>query len=230
MTLTGPKTLNISIIIPTLNEAKVLGKTLSSLKKWTSLEIIVADGGSVDQTVSLAKKSGARVISCLSGRGVQLNRGAEVASHEILLFLHCDTILPEDFQSHIDDILSQTDNVAGAFQLTIDNPAIIYRLIEWGVRFRSANLKMIYGDQAIFVNRELFFKIGGFPEQPLLEDVTLIKKLKRQGQVAIAPASVSTSARRWESKGVLKTTLINQLILMGYFSGISPEKLARFYY
>lgn len=228
--MTDPGTLNISIIIPTLNEEKVIDRTLSALVEDPLLEIIIADGGSADQTVALSEKKKVRIITGPPGRGRQLNCGAKAATHDILLFLHCDTALPENFQSQIHDILAQPKTVAGAFRLKIDDPAALFRLIELGANLRSTWLQLIYGDQALFMKRDTFFKAGGFPEQPLLEDVALIRKLKYQGRIVTASSSVATSSRRWRKLGILKTTLINQLTLFGYFSGISPEKLARFYY
>ncbi len=228
--MTDRKILNISIIIPTLNEEKTIGKTLTALADFPSLEIIVADGGSVDRTVEKIKKRQLQVVSCPPGRGTQMNCGADKASAETLLFLHSDTSLPNDFQDQIEIILSQPETVAGAFQLAINDPAKIYRLIEWGANFRAAKLQLIYGDQALFVKRNIFFKTGGFPEQTLLEDVILIKKLKKLGRIIIAPSAVSTSSRRWKNLGVFQTTVMNQLILTGYLVGISPKKLAHWYY
>ncbi len=222
--------MNISIIIPTLNEEKTIGRALSYLRQSPSLEIIIADGGSNDQTVSIANKELVHVVTSPPGRGIQLNKGALAATHNILLFLHCDTVLPENFLSHIQDILYKKKAIAGAFRLSIDNREKKYRVIEWGANLRSEKLQLVYGDQAIFVKRDDFFKAGCFPEQRLLEDVTLIKNLKQHGRIITAPIAISTSSRRWEKLGTVKTTLINQIILIAYHLGISPDTLARFYY
>lgn len=229
MTLTTPETLRISIIIPTLNEEKNLGRLLDTLQAYQGLEIIVADGGSTDHTADIARNHGALVVTSRTGRGSQQNNGAKKASGNILVFLHCDCRLPDTFPDLVHAVLNRPGSSAGSFRLHIDAVGRAYRLIEWGTNLRSRFLGLPYGDQALFVKKTTFTEAGGFPDQPLLEDLQLVCRLKRLGRIGIAPAAVTTSARRWQRLGVLRTTMLNQLILAGYLLGIKPEKLARLY-
>lgn len=222
--------MNISIIIPTLNEAKTLGRLLIFLKNYPEVEIIAADGGSIDETLSIAKYYGITVIKSHKGRGRQLNRGARAAANDTLLFLHSDTLPPPDFPDQIINCLSVPDTSGGAFRLKIEAPGIGYRIIEKGANIRAAAFQMPYGDQAIFVRKDLFLKAGGFPHQTILEDVAFIRQLKQYGKIRLASSAVKTSARRWQRLGLFRTTLLNQVILTGYFFKVYPERLARLYY
>lgn len=222
--------MNISVIIPTFNEEKTLGKLLVFLKDYPNLDIIAVDGGSSDHTRAIARYYGITVSRAAKGRGKQLNMGARLATNDTLLFLHSDTLPPPDFANQIISCLDLSDTGGGAFSLKIDAPGVGYRIIEKGANFRAAALQMPYGDQAIFVKKELFHKAGGFPDQKILEDVALIRQLKKYGKIRLAPSAVTTSARRWRKLGLLKTTLLNQLILTGYLLNIDPEQLARLYY
>lgn len=229
MTLTFPETLHISIIIPALNEEHHLPGLLTRLKRHEGLEVIVADGGSTDRTLEIASRFNARIIKALPGRGSQQNAGARAASHDILMFLHCDTKLPENFPATVCNVLNQDNTAAGSFRLKINAHEHVFRLVEWGANLRSRLFGLPYGDQALFMKKKLFDKAGGFPDQPLLEDLAIVRKLKQIGKIRIAPESVVTSARRWRQKGVMRTTVINQLILLGFLCGIDPAKLARLY-
>lgn len=230
MILIDRKTLNISIIIPTLNEEENIGLLLSSLKTYPGLEIVIADGGSTDRTLEIAEYYGVTRVSSRPGRGRQQNKGAEAAAGDIFLFLHSDTFLPPDFSRYISSVLSMPDTAGGAFRLRIDASGAAYRLIEWGANQRSLLLQMIYGDQALFVSRRLFFEAGGFPDQRILEDIELVRRLKKFGRIRLASAAVKTSSRRWRKKGLMRTTLLNQVMLAGYLLRINPEKMARLYY
>ncbi|MCW5203152.1 TIGR04283 family arsenosugar biosynthesis glycosyltransferase [Desulfobulbus sp. US4] len=231
--------MSISIIIPTLNEEQHIGACLDRLLSQTRSrdglldelpEIIVIDGGSTDQTVQEALARRARVITSEPGRGQQQHRGAEAASGEVLLFLHCDTALPETFFEDIRCILRRKNVAAGAFRLRINGEGIGFRLIEAGIHLRSNFFNLPYGDQSLFMRRETYFTTKGFPQQPIMEDVALVHRLKKLGRIAITQAHVTTSARRWQQHGLVKTTLINQFMLLGRAVGISPQQLARFYY
>jgi rSAM/selenodomain-associated transferase 2/rSAM/selenodomain-associated transferase 1 len=217
----------ISVIIPTLNEAK-------ALQQWENKalfpgELIVVDGGSEDDTIALAKDLGATVITSEPGRATQMNQGAAIAQSDILLFLHADTRLPNHFLELVQQTLAQPQVVAGAFELAIEGKLPGLRWVEWGVNWRSRYLQMPYGDQAIFLTAETFRQLGGFAPLPIMEDFELIKRLQKLGKIAIAPASVITSGRRWQKLGVLKTTLINQIVIAAYYLGISPERISRLY-
>jgi len=228
--LTDPRISNISVIIPTLNEENELGRLLASLKRFQALEIIVADGGSTDQTVAVAEHHGIQVVATLPRRGRQLNKAVQHASGQILVFLHSDTTLPLDFADHIHTQLERPGTAAGAFRLQIDAPGTAYRLIEWGANLRSRLASLPYGDQAIFVRKALLLEAGGMPDQPIMEDIELVRRLKRFGKIRIAQAAAVTSARRWQKKSLVATTLVNQLMLAGYLLHIDREILRKFYY
>ena len=222
-------TAKISIIIPTLNESKNIKATLASTQASTNVEVIVVDGGSQDNTVDIVQSLGVKVITGYQNRACQMNAGAMNATGDILLFLHADTLLPADFDAMIRTALQQPLNIAGAFALRINAPQTGLRLVEWGVKLRSKWLQMPYGDQGIFITKQIFNSIGGFPELPIMEDFELMRYLKRLGKITFIPVPVTTSPRRWLKKGVLQTTLINQVVIIGYFLGVSPKKIRSWY-
>jgi rSAM/selenodomain-associated transferase 2/rSAM/selenodomain-associated transferase 1 len=219
----------ISIIIPSLNEAQTIAATLAHLKNENNLEVIVVDGGSEDDTVDLATCCGAKVIQSNPCKAVQMNAGASVATGHVLVFLHADTLLPKHFKKQILSALNQDSVAAGAFRLTIDSTITGIRFIERMTYLRSRYLRMPYGDQALFMRKTLFDDIGGFPEMPIMEDFILIHRLKRKGKIVLLPESVMTSPRRWLHLGIIKTWLINQMIVIAYYLGIPPERLTRWY-
>jgi rSAM/selenodomain-associated transferase 2 len=226
---TTPKTSSISVIIPTLNEADNLGATLGPLQNIAELEIIVADGGSSDATTRIAKAAGARVITSRPGRSFQQNGGAAAATGDILLFLHADTLLPIGFDQMVRACLERDTVAAGAFKLSIDMGGIRKSFIETMANYRSKLLQLPYGDQALFMTRENFVKVGGFPEIEIMEDFALVGKLRKLGRVETLSAAVITSGRRWQKLGIFRTTLINQAIVIGYLLGLSPTSLASWY-
>jgi rSAM/selenodomain-associated transferase 2/rSAM/selenodomain-associated transferase 1 len=219
----------ISVIIPAVNEADHIAGTIASIGHGNNTQIIVADGGSLDDTVSIARSLGATVIKSSPPRSRQMNQGADAASKEVLLFLHADTRLPKDFDKSVFRALKQPGVVAGAFELRIDSPDPVIRFIEYVANRRSRYLNMPYGDQAIFMLSEVFHQMGGFPAMPIMEDFELIRRLQKKGDVITVPEPVVTSPRRWLNHGILKTTLINQLIVLSYYMGITPENIARLY-
>jgi rSAM/selenodomain-associated transferase 2 len=219
----------ISIIIPVLNEAGNIKEAIATTQPGINIEIIVVDAGSEDDTVEIAQSLNVKVISSSPGRAVQMNAGAVAASGEILLFLHADTRLATGFDEMIRTALQQPGIVAGAFKLRIDASLLSLRWVEWGVNVRSHFYQMPYGDQAIFSKKAVFQQIGGFPELPIMEDFELMRRLKRIGRIVIIPTPVVTSARRWLQKGVFKTTLLNQIVIIAYLFGVSPERICRWY-
>ncbi|MGH1396704.1 MAG: TIGR04283 family arsenosugar biosynthesis glycosyltransferase [Trichormus sp.] len=219
----------ISIIIPTLNEAGNIKTAIATTQSGTNIEVIVVDAGSQDETVAIAHSLGVKVILSNPGRAVQMNTGAAVATGEILLFLHADTRLPMGFDEMVRKALQQPGVVAGAFTLQIDAPVLALRLVEWGVKWRSHFWQMPYGDQAIFITKSVFQEIGCFPEMLIMEDFELIRRLQRIGKIFILSVPVITSSRRWLQKGILKTTLINQIVVIGYLLGVAPERLRKLY-
>ena len=219
----------ISVIMPTLNEAGHIGAALASVPARSGLETIVVDGGSTDETVRLARETGARVYRTPASKAGQMNAGAALARGVILLFLHADTRLPPGFADQIRRVLARPGVAAGAFRLGIDAPGKRLRFIERVANLRSRFLQMPYGDQAIFTAAKTFAAVGGYPQQPIMEDFELVRRLLRRGKIAIAPSRVSTSPRRWVNRGVLKTWLVNQAIVCAYQAGISPESLSCWY-
>lgn len=219
----------ISVIIPVLNEANKIARILENLSQVSGLEVIVVDGGSQDETVAIARSYGVAVLQTQPGRAYQMNAGATVATGSILLFLHADTHLPQEFTRWVCQTLAQPNIIAGAFELAIDSPQRQLRWVEWGVKWRSRLLQLPYGDQVLFLKADTFRQVGGFAELPIMEDFDLVRRLQKLGRVAIAPALVVTSARRWEKFGVLRTTLINQLVIIAYFLGIPRDRIAHWY-
>lgn len=220
----------LSIIIPVFNEASVIQKTLLSLGKYPEVEIIVVDGGSKDNTIQLARELGIKVlISPEGGKALQMNWGASHAKGNVLLFLHADTILPPDYLGLIKEALSSSNFILGAFELNIDGAGILLRCLEKLVKLRSRFFSLPYGDQALFLKTATFRAMGGFSHIPIMEDFELVQRLKKRGKIYIIPAPVLTSNRRWRKLGIVKTTLINQLVILGYYGGVSPHKLACFY-
>lgn len=230
--------MSISIIIPVLDEATGISACLDSLlacadgdrpKIATTPEIIVVDGGSTDDTPKIVANYPVKFLRAPTGRGQQMNGGAAIATGEVLLFLHSDTVLPPNFASLIETTLTNAGNIAGAFQLHIDDPQPSLRWIEKAVQWRSQYLSLPYGDQAIFVRTEVFRELGGYAELPIMEDYEFVHRLKQRGAIALVDAAVKTSARRWQKLGVWRTTLTNQMMILGFKLGINPVTLRHWY-
>ena len=217
----------ISVIIPTLNEASRIASAIAQVNSADVGEVIVVDGGSSDDTVAIARSAGVKVFVCEANRGKQQNLGALNASGDVLLFLHADTELPSDFVDVIRQTLAGQGIVAGAFRFRLDGTGWQLSLVERVVALRCKLLQLPYGDQAIFVAKDVFERAGRFPESPAMEDFDLIVRLKKLGRVAIADAAAITSARRWRQIGIWRMTWINQLCIFGYYLGIPRQRIAR---
>jgi rSAM/selenodomain-associated transferase 2 len=218
--------MKLSIIIPVLDEERRIGERLTELRDC--VDIIVVDGGSRDRTVERARAfPGVRVEKAPRGRASQMNHGARLASGDVLLFLHADVSLPPDAVTHIERALADARTVAGAFRtwhVADGRSAPWLHLAD----LRSRYSGLPYGDQALFVRREAFWKAGGFPEQPLMEDLELSLRLRRLGPIAIVPASVRVSGRRFLAHPIRDTLLVNAFPLL-YRLGVPPATLARLY-
>ena len=221
--------MNISVIVPVLNEEKTIAASLQALLTLTPCEIIIADGGSADRTLELAKSFPVKVISSERGRGGQMNRGAAEARGDVLLFLHADTRLPASALNDIDAALNEPRYVGGRFDVELAGDHWLLPLVGRLISYRSRLSKVATGDQALFVRREVFERMGGFPDMPLLEDIAFCRTLKRLGDVACLRSRVVTSARRWEVDGVWRTIFTMWIIKLLYFAGVSPARLKRFY-
>ena len=220
----------LSIIIPTLNEADQIGACLASLQplRRAGHQVIVVDGGSSDGTAEIAAALADAVIVCSSSRGRQMNKGAERASGDLLVFLHADTRLPE----RADRILSAAVNgnrCWGRFDVRLTGRSPALRVIEWFMNVRSRLTAIATGDQTLFVTRELFDAAGGFPDIALMEDIALSKALKKFVVPLCLEEKVLTSSRRWEKYGIVRTVLHMWSLRARYFFGADPDRLAREY-
>lgn len=219
----------VSVIIPALNEAAYIAATLESVCNSSPHEIIVVDGGSADETCAIAQNRGATVIHSKPGRARQMNAGAAQATGNVLLFLHADTILPDNWADLVTETLSQPRVVAGAFGFRIAEKFAGRWLVEWTTDLRSRWFQNPYGDQTQFLRRAVFEELGGFADLPIMEDYELNQRLRKLGRVVTAKAAAITSGRRWKKLGVIRATLINKVMIAGYHLGLSPHKLAQFY-
>jgi rSAM/selenodomain-associated transferase 2 len=220
--------MKLTIIIPALNEAEILGNTLQTLRHQPA-EIIVVDGGSEDDTVGVALKYTPRVLISGKGRGLQLDTGARQSHGDVLVFLHADTELPAGYPRLIQQTLTDPGVVFGAFYLRIHPPSPALDLVAFMANLRSRLLSLPYGDQAIFVLRTAYLKVGGFQDWPIMEDVDLVRRLKRVGGFKLARGCVQTSARRWKREKLIFTTLRNWSLIIRYCLRVSPHILARHY-
>lgn len=219
----------ISVIVPTLNEERVLAATLERARQPGVREIIVADGGSMDTTRAIAAARADVVLSAPQGRAAQMNAGAERATGEILLFLHADTALPDGFAAAVTAACAQPEIVGGRFDVNLEPSTWLLWLTGELMNRRSRWTRIATGDQAIFIRREVFARLGGYPSIPLMEDIALSRDMKRIGRIACLRQRVTTSARRWQAHGVVRTILLMWSLRLLYFCGVSPERLRQLY-
>jgi rSAM/selenodomain-associated transferase 2 len=223
--------MNLSIIIPMLNEAPQLPELFAHLLPYqrAGCEIVFADGGNTDGSATLADIAGYRVVTSARGRAWQMNAGAAVATGEVLLFLHADTRLPPDAPHHIAQALNGDTHCWGRFDVCITGRPFMLRVIARMMNWRSSLTGIATGDQAMFMRREVFQNLRGFPEQPLMEDIELSKRLKQVTRPACIPHCVTTSGRRWETRGVWPTIFLMWRLRWAYWRGVDAGELAGLY-
>lgn len=221
--------MRISVIVPVLNEEGVLAATLAAARGPAVCEVIVVDGGSSDATVSVARRGVDRVITSERGRAIQMNAGASVASGDVLLFVHADTLLPAGFDAAIVGVLANGEYVGGRFDVSLVPSSPLLYVTQGLINLRSRWTRIATGDQAIFVRRRVFEEVGGFPAIPLMEDLAFSRALKRKGSIACLREQVATSSRRWLQDGVVRTIVLMWSLRFLFFCGVSPAKLHHLY-
>ncbi len=223
----------LSIILPVLNESDTINGILAHLQALGSdglVETIVVDGNPSGTTIAAVTVPGVRTLVAEQGRARQMNRGAAVATGDILLFLHADTLLPSNAIPRIREVMDDKRFVGGAFDLEFNSKRIIFKITEWYVFLRTRLTKIPFGDQAIFIRRTYFEKIGGYRDIPIMEDVELMKRIrKRADTICIIPVKVRTSVRRYEQEGILYCAFRNWLLQISFALGMSAERLAKWY-
>lgn len=222
----------LSIIIPVLNERLFFTKQqiyVEALLKQGH-EIIVVDGGSIDGSVLAAEKLGCKCINTKASRGYQLHTGANASTHDTLVFLHADTLLPLNATNSINYALDNQKISWGRFNVTFTNKKLIFKVIAWFMNKRSCITGIVTGDHTLFIKRKTYFDSGGFADIPIMEDIEMCKRLKKYSRPLCLMNSVITSSRKWEQQGVIKTILLMWRLRAHYYFGASADKLAKKYY
>jgi rSAM/selenodomain-associated transferase 2 len=217
----------ISIIVPALDEAGIIARTVDHARALGAAEVIVTDGGSTDGTAGTAEGVGARVILSNPGRAIQQNAGAAAASGNVFLFLHADTRLPEGALARVASVLADEEVALGAFRLGFDRDDRGLRFLIFGADLRGRLFNLPYGDQGLFLRRETFERLGGFREIPTMEDLCLVQRARRLGRIVIAPERVRTSPRSYERRGLVRNMLLNWTSVSLFVLGVRPERLSR---
>jgi rSAM/selenodomain-associated transferase 2 len=221
----------LSIIVPTLNEGESIVSALAALASFRArkVEVIVADGGSEDQTITLAQPLCDRVVSAPRGRGGQMNAGAGAARGDVFLFLHADTRLPDNADLEILSHASGSDRTWGRFDVRIAGRHPLLPLVAATMNLRSRFTGIATGDQAMFVTRDAFHAVGGFPDIALMEDIALSRALKRRGPPLALHNRVTTSGRRWDERGLVTTVVLMWRLRLAFYLGTPPHRLAKAY-
>lgn len=222
----------ISVIVPTLNEARTLAPTLNPLQsqRQRDIEIILVDGGSSDETIDIAAPLVDTLMECQPGRALQMNTGAACAKGDLLLFLHADTLLSAKALPALKSLLQEKSEFWGRFDVTADSDRWIYQLVTRMMNLRSCVTRVATGDQAMFIHRSLFLKSGGFPEIPLMEDIAISKKLRKIQRPLCLRSKAIISTRYWQRNGVTRSILRMWRLRLVYFLGVSPHRLVQQYY
>lgn len=221
----------LGVVIPTVNEAGHLPQLLADLAEvQLPLRVVVSDGGSIDDTLDLARAGGAVCVSGPRGRGAQMNAGARALDTPWLLFLHADSRLPPASRSALASALRSDNGPAAAyFPFRLRGRGWFWRLVETGQRLRERLTGLVYGDQGLLVRREAFEAVGGYPELPLMEDVEMVRRLRRSGGIARLPGPLATSPRTYRRLGRWRVWLRNGAAISLYLAGVAPERLVRWY-
>lgn len=222
----------LSVIIPALDEAANLERLLPDLiARCPGVEIIVVDGGSADRTAEVVRRCpGARYQTSARGRARQMNAGARAARGDVILFLHADTVLPPGAPAAVARALADAGVAGGRFDVRFATPRWPFRVIAAFMNWRSRVTRIATGDQAIFLRRAAFEALGGYPDIPLMEDIELSRRLKRLGRMACLRLRVTTSARKWERDGILRTVLLMWTLRFLYWCGMDAGRLHAWYY
>jgi len=221
--------LSIAVIVPVLNEQAALPALIDRLKMLSVDEVVVVDGGSMDGTCDLLDVSGLRWITAPAGRAVQMNTGSAICLSDIYLFIHSDTEIDSSCFDAIKAAMQHPETVGGRFEVRLSGGHPALRMIAWFINLHSRLSGISTGDQCLFVRRSVFMRMGGFPELPLMEDIEFSKRLKRQGRIACLRERVTTSSRRWEQHGILKTVLLMWCLRLLYWLGVPAARLATMY-
>jgi rSAM/selenodomain-associated transferase 2 len=220
----------LAVLVPMLNEGRAIAPTLRALRTGApTAEIIVADGGSSDDSVAIARTLANSVIVARRGRARQMNDGVAAADGDVLAFVHADTLVPTDFASQIEAALDDPTVVGGRFDVRLDAAPPAYWMLSTLINWRSRVMRSATGDQAIFVRREVFERLGRYPDLEICEDIAFVRSLRRAGRLACIRARVITSARRWQSHGIIRTVFRMWIIKALFLLGISPAWLKRHY-
>ena len=224
--------MTLTVVIPALDEAANLARLLPDLERaCPGAEVLVVDGGSRDGTAKVvAGRPGVRLVPSARGRARQMNAGAAAASGDVLLFMHADTWLPDGAARAIEAALADPAVVGGRFDVRFDSQRPVMRMVAWFMNARSRATSICTGDQAIFVRRAVFEAVGGYADIPLMEDVELSRRLKARGRLAALRVRVTTSARKWEREGPLRTIGLMWTLRLLHFVGVAPARLHRWYY
>jgi rSAM/selenodomain-associated transferase 2 len=221
--------ISVSVIVPILNEASQLGQTLENLFQsfngYPGIEVIISDGGSDDDSLEIAKHYPCRIIIGKTGRARQMNTASLAAKGDWLLFLHADSRLPDDWRKQ----LQQSGNW-GFFPVKFNGEHWLLRVIERAMNLRSRLSKVATGDQALYFRKSFFDQLGGFPDVPIMEDIAICKRSRRKSKPRVASSQVTTSSRRWQQNGLVKTVVLMWGLRLAYFLGVDPNRLHRIYY